>query len=159
MSDEPSECARIYGTTNEAFLGDKRSGLSPITDVPKPYNSKTLRYLHHISQYQATYLEGFQTRDLQLIHPMLQRDKWETDLPRHLAFYPLGDDKTGFYVASNDGVWDALVPCLALASKFIDHFHLWTWLGLIERLTSRLLTHYIGGILSYSAKNKKSIPS
>jgi hypothetical protein len=104
-------------------------------------------HLDRILRYQASYLESFKTRelnlanaithdgikisDLQAIHPILQRDRWETELPRHLVFYPVvAPGKTGFWVASNDDVWDVLVPCLALALKFIYLFHLWQWLGL-----------------------------
>jgi hypothetical protein len=103
--------------------------------------------LDRILRYQASYLESFKTReldlanaitdygiaksDLQAIHPMLQRDRWEKELPRHLTFYPVvAPGKTGFWAASNDDVWDVLALCLALASRFIDHFHLWQWLGL-----------------------------
>lgn len=149
MANEPSEYALRYGVTNEPSLGDNRSGLTPPDDLIHPYTSETLVQLDHILRYQASYLDSFKTReldlanvladygttksDLQAIHPMLQRDKWETELPRHLAFYPVvAPGKAGFWVASNDDVWDVFLPCLALASKFIDHFHLWQWIGLLE---------------------------
>jgi hypothetical protein len=33
MADGVSEYARIYGVTNEPFLGDKKSGLTPTEDL------------------------------------------------------------------------------------------------------------------------------
>jgi hypothetical protein len=60
MADELSEYARRYGTTNEPFLGDNRSGLTPIEeDLPQPYTSETLVHLDRILRYQALYLENF----------------------------------------------------------------------------------------------------
>jgi hypothetical protein len=147
LADGRSDYVRRYGTTNESFLGDNKSGLTPTEDLIHPYTSETLVQLDRILRYQASYLESFKTReldlanaitdygivksDLQAIHPMLQRDRWEKELPRHLTFYPVvAPGKTGFWAASNDDVWEVLVPCLALASNFIDHFHHWQWLGL-----------------------------
>jgi hypothetical protein len=175
MADERSEYARLYGTTGDEFLGDNKSGLTPITDIPDASTSEFMIHLSRTRRYQTKYLQGFETRllhvahaltdtgigrsDLSLIHPILQRDRWETELPRHMAFYPLPHGKTGFWVASNDDVWEALAPCLAFATQLIDHFHLWQWLDLTEHIAFRFLTYCIGGILSYSAAEKKSIRS
>jgi len=101
MAGEPSEYAQRYVVTNEPFLGDNKSGLTPTEDLVQPNTSKTLVHLDRILGYQASCLEGFKTQeldlaktitgsgitrsDLQTIHPMLQWDRWETELPMHLG--------------------------------------------------------------------------
>ena len=48
MANERSEYARRYGTTNEPFLGDNKSGLTPTEDLIQSYTSETLVHLDRI---------------------------------------------------------------------------------------------------------------
>jgi hypothetical protein len=144
----PTAFARMYGVTNDDFLGPNKSGLTPLAYPGSKGHSKLLRR-KHIRQYQQHYLLGFETSqfiaagamlhpafpssdirpsNLTDLHPIFRREKWETALPRHLAFYPLGKTRPGeYWRADNDFVWQTLQPCLALASNIIFHFHLWDW--------------------------------
>lgn len=69
------------------------------------------------------------------VHPAFAIDKWETSVPAHFrrkSMFPLGYDSDGYlrpghYTANNLLVWNALLPCLRLASKFVENAHIFPW--------------------------------
>jgi len=64
------------------------------------------------------------------VHPAFALDKWEISVPVHFKrkhMFPLGRDLDGYYTANNMLVWRALLPCLRLASKFIENAHIFPW--------------------------------
>jgi hypothetical protein len=69
------------------------------------------------------------------VHPAFAIDKWETRVPAHFQrkhMFPLGKDLDGYprpghYTANNLLVWNALLPCLRLASKFLENAHIFPW--------------------------------
>ena len=85
-----------------------------------PINGFTRAELHSLDA-----LESPQAREsnLQYIHPLYARNNWETSLPRHLTFYPLGGGREGYWKADNDVLWEILKPCIALASQFLQNIH------------------------------------
>ncbi|KFY13370.1 hypothetical protein V492_03323 [Pseudogymnoascus sp. VKM F-4246] len=63
------------------------------------------------------------------IHPLIAKHQWET-LSGCSKQYPpqlLGDGLSGFLVASNPIVWEALEPVLKLTTRYLDNAHLWPW--------------------------------
>lgn len=71
------------------------------------------------------------------VHPAFSIDKWETSVASHFKrkhMYPLGPDsngrhRPGSYTANNLVVWKALLPCLRLASKFVENAHIFPWVS------------------------------
>jgi hypothetical protein len=71
------------------------------------------------------------------VHPAFAIDKWETRVPAHFKrkhMFPLGNDsdgrpRPGNYTANNLLVWNALLPCLRLASKFVENAHIFPWVS------------------------------
>lgn len=69
------------------------------------------------------------------VHPAFAIDKWETSVPIHFKrkhMFPLSNNfgglpRPGNYTANNLLVWKALLPCLRLASKFVENAHIFPW--------------------------------
>lgn len=69
------------------------------------------------------------------IHPAFALDNWEKVVPGHFKrkkMFALGNDpdgrpRSGRYSAHNPVVWEALEPCLKLASKFVGNAHIFPW--------------------------------
>ncbi|CAG8957833.1 hypothetical protein HYFRA_00000173 [Hymenoscyphus fraxineus] len=55
------------------------------------------------------------------ISPVFQRSKWRSTIPS-------GDPEQQIIDIDDEFVWEALVPCLRMASTFLEHQHLWPWL-------------------------------
>jgi hypothetical protein len=72
------------------------------------------------------------------LHPAFSIDKWETAVPTYFTrkhAFPLGPDsngrpRPGNYTANNLVVWKALLPCLRLASKFLEYAHIFPWVSI-----------------------------
>jgi hypothetical protein len=67
------------------------------------------------------------TLDCLPIHPIFDKQRWMVPLPRHLAQYPLGLGRPGYWNVENYLVWDALKTALQLASQALDNIHTWPW--------------------------------
>jgi hypothetical protein len=69
------------------------------------------------------------------VHQAFAIDRWETSVPAHFKrkhMFPLGNDLNGYprpghYTANNLLVWNALLPSLRLASKFLENAHIFPW--------------------------------
>ncbi|KAI9648058.1 hypothetical protein NHQ30_002686 [Ciborinia camelliae] len=62
------------------------------------------------------------------IHPAIRREKWNAPLPKHLAEFPLGEDRDGYWNAyTNDLVWEAMLPAIRIASLYLSNADLWPW--------------------------------
>jgi hypothetical protein len=140
--------ADYIGEAGEEWLAeDGKSGLTPLRyfhNLPYSPSLEEWKQREMIEIYQKYCFEGFTTRqliqagaaavggnwrmsDLTEIHDVFSRDKWDTSLPEHLAFFPLGQEREGYWRADNDDVWRILEPCFALATKFIVNSYCWPW--------------------------------
>jgi hypothetical protein len=147
MATNQTLFALRYGITGDglnSFGSTEKSGLTPLGYPAAGLNAQRsyIRSFHR--KYQRKYLRGFESADLEAagalsdpdihasdlgrhIHPMFARHNWETEVPKHLAFYPLRHGAQGYWEARNDDVWRILKPILALASKFVFNSHFWPW--------------------------------
>ncbi|KAE9366473.1 hypothetical protein N431DRAFT_548361 [Stipitochalara longipes BDJ] len=155
-SPEFTTFAKVYthpsGGGHRAIAGfvPYKSGLTPIP-VPSPPNtnptSDELLQIRAWEKYQVTQLKGFTAADLDLletlaitngstddtilnntpIHQAFAKPRWMVPLPKHLAQYPLGLDRPGYWHVENNFVWDALQPSLRLASQTLENAHSWPW--------------------------------
>ncbi|KAF8865029.1 hypothetical protein BDZ45DRAFT_471392 [Acephala macrosclerotiorum] len=115
-----------------------KSGLTPIYPEDFLTDAEKVRF-SVLSQYQRHRFDAFTTAELHKseafaplkadgqfaflaevpIHPLLEQARWLELLPLHLAPVPLGNGRKGFWEASNQVVWDAMVPAIKLASKLL----------------------------------------
>lgn len=149
-----TEWAKKYGVADDEWaedIGDLgKSGFTPVTleDLNNPYLESSDVILHHsVRKYQRRYLAGFTSEellhlgamsndDLELcilrpnIHPLFAKSRWATDTDRatdYMQNLALPYGKDGRWHVGNDVVWNALVPCLHLASLLLTHVELSPW--------------------------------
>lgn len=140
-----SELAEKYGQASNGWGGGGKSGLTP---VPNPNDARDRRLPRdfietrkRLRTYQETHLAKFTTKELQdigsidasdvllltdlktPIHPIYKKDLWR-DVPDAL---PIGHGIPGVWSVQVTQVWEALEPCLKLASLFLVNEHVWTW--------------------------------
>lgn len=146
QGEEPTEYARRYGIAKEEWLqGTLKSGLTPINAFQYSKSPRTLKFRHVLRHHQKALLRGFESSQLDLIgaienkkvepsnltdvHPIFARERWFTDedLEAHTAHYWLPNPEDGSWTARNDRVWEVLLPCVTLASKFVSNSHCFVW--------------------------------
>lgn len=134
-----------YGenSTLKHLRGTGRSGLSPRywpgPGEPQFPSQEAVSEYDLERSYQREMLGGFTSSTLHAmgaldkpyvkpsnldneIHPFFDRQKWEIH-----GTIPLEYGLKGTYTAHNDMVWNAMLPSLRLASKFIENAHCWPW--------------------------------
>lgn len=104
-----------------------------------------------IRKFQRSRLSGYTTRELsdldaissrkfkpstfgQVILPLLQRTNWEVAPPadfRRTELYEM-DANRGLWAASNEEVWQAVLPSLQIATRILMSMHLTPWVILLD---------------------------
>ncbi|KAF8857232.1 hypothetical protein BDZ45DRAFT_726870 [Acephala macrosclerotiorum] len=136
---------KVLQTANE-----RKSGLTPVYP-PKELTKTQQRYFKNLAKYQRDRFHGFTTAELRnleslapyyehcedpfrghlsqlnYIHPVFRRPRWTRPLPKHMAFFPFGNKRDGFWDASNNVVWKLLEPGIKLASQTLLNAHTWLW--------------------------------
>jgi hypothetical protein len=135
----------LYGENAELphLEGTGRSGLSPaFYSGPReaPFPSEGVLPLYEAERmYQRSKLAGYTSSTLHSmgaldksdakppnlaneVHPIFDKPMWAPE-----GTMPLDYGLPGYYTASNDRVWNALLPSLRLASKFLENAHCWPW--------------------------------
>lgn len=141
--------AAQYGVAREDWLASfLKSGLTPIDITFDPNQSAEDFVLHEfLHRSQRLNCHNFTTRELYAcgaisgldnevilpsnlsgILPLFDRRRWELDELSYIdPMFPLPFGIPGHWTARNDIVWNALLPVLCLASKYIDHADLFDW--------------------------------
>ncbi|KAH7360492.1 hypothetical protein BKA65DRAFT_473640 [Rhexocercosporidium sp. MPI-PUGE-AT-0058] len=108
-----------------------KSGLTPLPDPPFATDEESLDFLGQ-EAYQRAMIDcwgdkcsGRARSDVRSDTDILS--KWDKPLRRHLAKYPLGGGRPGYWEGSNPIVWNAILPALRMASLFLSNSHFWPW--------------------------------
>ncbi|KAL2074475.1 hypothetical protein VTL71DRAFT_8253 [Oculimacula yallundae] len=116
-----------------------KSGITPLPNPPFKTDQETFDFLEqeiHQRVIELHAVEGLAPMldpthdfldDTIEIHPLYQRAKWGKPLQKHLAKYPIGGGKAGYWEADNPIVWDAILPAVRMASLFLSSSHFWPW--------------------------------
>lgn len=148
-----TEFARKYGV----LTGTHRSGLTPdegsIPYIGSPVDTWDPKLAR---SYQRSLFQGFTSEELQRLDclptrelkpgnlqnqvlPIMGRGTWDAgplpDYDRDF-FYPLQDGNGLWDVSSRDDIWNALQPCLILASRILMSAHLMPWVCCILHFVS-----------------------
>ncbi|KAB8304212.1 hypothetical protein EYC80_003630 [Monilinia laxa] len=119
-----------------------KSGLTPVTSNPN-HTIEERRFADNVRWLQRQSNANFTSAELECldalaplyrafeediaiddragiaVHPVLRREKWNPPMPKHLAEFPLGEHRDGYWNAyTNDVVWKALLPSIRMASLF-----------------------------------------
>ncbi|KAE8445237.1 hypothetical protein EG329_013609 [Mollisiaceae sp. DMI_Dod_QoI] len=93
------------------------------------FTAAELRNLESLAPYYDNDKDAFHSDFPQLnaIHPVFERSRWTQPLPKHMAFFPLGNGRDGFWDARKDLVWNALKPGIRIASQTLLNADTWPW--------------------------------
>ncbi|KUJ12190.1 uncharacterized protein LY89DRAFT_593653 [Mollisia scopiformis] len=143
-----------------------KSGVTPLD--PNFYVSAAEKTAYIMqSGYQRHRFQGFTTKELEdsealapmrngdeykplsvnHLHPLVEKRRWFLPVPvLNQADFPMKNGRSGYYEASNDDVWVALLPSLHLATQYLYQSDALQWSGLhICHKMFRLIP--VGGML------------
>ncbi|KAM0170391.1 hypothetical protein ACHAPC_011180 [Botrytis cinerea] len=149
-----TELANIYGHPLEPEIQGiipLKSALTPVTLKPHP-TDRERKFADDVRWLQRRSYGNFTAAELErldalaplynihedetainpnadiTIHPVMQRNKWNYPMPKHLAEFPLGGDLDGYWNPCTDDIaWEAILPSIRIASLYISHADLWPW--------------------------------
>ncbi|KAA8574801.1 hypothetical protein EYC84_004049 [Monilinia fructicola] len=128
-----------------------KSGLTPVTSNPQ-HTVEERRFVDNVRWLQRRSNANFTSAELECldalaplyqafqediavddradiaIHPVMRREKWNPPIPKHLAEFPMGEQRDGYWNAyTNDAVWEALLPSIRMASLYLSNADMWPW--------------------------------
>ncbi|ESZ96997.1 hypothetical protein SBOR_2613 [Sclerotinia borealis F-4128] len=128
-----------------------KSGLTPVSSKPNATSTEKL-FVDDVRWMQRQSSQNFTAAELEsldalaplykvyevedvvsdsvdiAIHPVMRRVKWNPPRPKHLAEFPMGEERDGYWNAyTNDVVWEALLPSIRIASLYLSNADLWPW--------------------------------
>ncbi|KAL3417895.1 hypothetical protein PVAG01_10905 [Phlyctema vagabunda] len=134
--------AKRYGQAKSPLLlGTGKSGLTPVFLQPlfgSRYSEARDKFDDAVRKYQRDHLAFYTVKELQDLGAIDNPDAKLGDLqnPVHQLYnrtlwrdanIPLGHGLAGTWSVNNPRVWEVLVPCLRLASMFLNNIHVWPW--------------------------------
>lgn len=154
-SEPLTKYAEIYGhppigqLQNPLFSHAALKGIVPLKSGYTPLEKSKFQTQEYdgLSAYQRGRFLGFTAAELDVmealamtnvkgpstefpeveLHPCLRRPLWGKPLPKHFAIFPMRNGMAGNWEASNPVVWDAILPSLYLASRFLSSVETLSW--------------------------------